>query len=167
MKGIFNANTFIFNYEKKVSKRQKQVGRVQVNGIDKVYDKPYPPVLQKGKQMSRYIDADEAITMIALQMPFIIQGFEDNKRTAQRIIGSLPSIDLADYVPKDFHDKTCEAMAKRHQEEIDSMPTVVFCKDCRDCAEHGGHANCNGYLYCRQRCRVVNEDDYCAWGKGK
>ena len=44
--------------------------------------------------MSRYIDADEAVTMIALQMPFIIQGFEDNKRTAQRIIGSLPSIDI-------------------------------------------------------------------------
>lgn len=29
-----------------------------------------------------------------------------------------PSIDLDDYVPKEFHDKTCEAMAKRHQEEI-------------------------------------------------
>lgn len=30
-------------------------------------------------------------------------------------INAIPSVDA---VPKDFHDKTCEAMAKRHQEEI-------------------------------------------------
>ena len=33
-------------------------------------------------------------------------------------IGQVASIDV---VPKDFHDKTCEAMAKRHTEEIQRL----------------------------------------------
>ena len=33
-------------------------------------------------------------------------------------IGQVASIDV---VPKDFHDKTCEAMAKRHTEEIQML----------------------------------------------
>ena len=37
----------------------------------------------------------------------------------------------ANYVPKEFHDKTCEAMAKRHQDEIADMVSVVRCKECR------------------------------------
>ena len=49
---------------------------------------------------------------------------------AQRI-EDAPSIDLADYVHKDFHDKTCEAMAKRHTEEISDMVSVVRCKECK------------------------------------
>lgn len=46
------------------------------------------------------------------------EDINDWKELASDILKGTPSIDLADYVPKDFHDKTCEAMAKRHQEEI-------------------------------------------------
>lgn len=45
-------------------------------------------------------------------------------------INAMPSIDLDDYVPREFHDKTCEAMAKRHQDEIADMVSVVRCKEC-------------------------------------
>lgn len=44
---------------------------------------------------------------------------------------------------------------------------IVFCSNCRFCREHGGHANCNGYLYCTKKKSFVNEDDYCSWGKEK
>ena len=122
--------------------------------------------------MSRYIDVDEAITMIALQMPFIIQGFEDNKRTAQRIIGSLPSIDLDDYVPRDFHDKTCEAMAKRHQNEIADMVSVVRCKECKKCYKDTDALTKQTVLICQRykdedRWSKVNADDFCSYGERK
>ena len=44
-------------------------------------------------------------------------------------LGIVPS---ADVVPKDFHDKTCEAMAKRHTEEIQRlMPKRGEWVDCK------------------------------------
>lgn len=59
--------------------------------------------------MSRYIDAE---AMIA-------NAFQDSERLyLESVAKHTPSIDLDDYVPKEFHNKTCEAMAKRHQEEI-------------------------------------------------
>ena len=36
----------------------------------------------------------------------------------RQMIEELPTIEA---VPKDFHDKTCEAMAKRHTEEIQRL----------------------------------------------
>ena len=60
--------------------------------------------------MSRYIDAEEWLKDMECTNEFL--------DTLKHKIADAPSIDLADYVPKDFHDKTCEAMAKRHQEEI-------------------------------------------------
>lgn len=42
---------------------------------------------------------------------------------------------------------------------------IVFCPNCRFCREDGGYANCNGYLYCTKKKSLVNEDDYCSWGK--
>ncbi len=55
---------------------------------------------------------------------------------------------------------------------IDDTPTidavsVVRCAECRKVREDGGHANCYGYLYCTQKKSLVNEDDYCSWGKNK
>lgn len=60
----------------------------------------------------RLIDANELISAMYY--------YEHNEGRltaydAQDIINKAPTIDV---VPKDFHDKTCEAMAERHTEEI-------------------------------------------------
>ena len=45
------------------------------------------------------------------------------------IVNDAPTIEA---VPKDFHDKTCEAMAKRHTEEIQRlMPKRGKWVDCK------------------------------------
>ena len=47
----------------------------------------------------------------------------------RQMIEELPTIEA---VPKDFHDKTCEAMAKRHTEEIQRlMPKRGEWVDCK------------------------------------
>lgn len=56
--------------------------------------------------------------------------------------------------------------AVEHIEDTLSID-IVFCPNCQFCREHGGHANCNGYLYCTKKKSFVNEDDYCSWGKEK
>ena len=91
--------------------------------------------------MSGYIDADNAIERLGAYLMADAQieyggmaseDINDWKELASDILKGTPSIDLeADYVPKDFHDKTCEAMAKRHQNEIEDMVSVVRCKECR------------------------------------
>ena len=45
------------------------------------------------------------------------------------------------------------------------MVEVVFCTDCRYCEEQGGHANCDGYLYCTWHKTLVDESCYCSWGE--
>lgn len=104
--------------------------------------------------MSRYIDADA------------LKGQINTTFWAEigKIIDNAPSIDLADYVPKDFHDKTCEEMAKRHQEEIADMVSVVRCKECRwyDDEDYGEPTR-----YCTWHESVVNPDDYCSYGDRK
>ena len=41
-----------------------------------------------------------------------------DKGTIKSFVDHAPTIDV---VPKDFHDQTCEAMAKRHTEEIQRL----------------------------------------------
>ena len=77
--------------------------------------------------MSRWIELEPLIA----DLDKGLWGKDYDKALAEAIIQDAPSIDLADYVPKEFHDKTCEAMAKRHQEEIANMVSVVRCKECR------------------------------------
>lgn len=67
--------------------------------------------------MSRWIELEPLIA----DLDKGLWGKDYDKALAEAIIQDAPSIDLADYVPKNFHDKTCEAMAKRHQEEIADM----------------------------------------------
>ncbi len=52
-------------------------------------------------------------------------------------------------------------------QEIMVTPTIdiVRCKECRKVREYGGHANCNGYLYCRKWKTPVDEGGFCSWGK--
>lgn len=42
---------------------------------------------------------------------------------------------------------------------------IVRCKECRKVREYGGHANCNGYLYCRKWKTPVDEGGFCSWGE--
>ncbi len=72
---------------------------------------------------------------------------------------------LLDYFADDI-----DYYGKYVREDIkDNMPSIdiVRCEECRYCKEQGGHANCHGYLYCTQKKSLVNEDDYCSWGKRK
>ena len=53
---------------------------------------------------------------------------------------------------------------------IEEAPSIdiVFCEECRDYVEKGTGADCPsgyGYLYCRRKKSVVDEDDYCSWGE--
>lgn len=52
-------------------------------------------------------------------------------------------------------------------QEIMVAPSIdlVRCVKCRRVREDGGHANCNGYLYCRKWKTRVDEDDFCSWGE--
>lgn len=50
---------------------------------------------------------------------------------------------------------------------INEAPSIdlIRCVECRKVREDGGHANCNGYLYCRKWKTLVDEDGYCSWGE--
>ena len=117
--------------------------------------------------MSRYIDADEAIKVMACEMyaeaqsqGYDVDGIEDFRPEAKAWLNDASSIDLADYVPKDFHNKTCEVMAKRHQEEIANMVSVVLCKECKewDKNDHECYLDRGGLYF-------PNADDFCSYGE--
>ena len=105
--------------------------------------------------MSRYIDA-EAMIANALQ---------DSERSYLELVAKhTPSIDLDDYVPKEFHDKTCEAMAKRHQEEIADMVSVVRCKEC----VHGTwHEQTEMYICSANDQDLYEAEHFCSYGDRK
>ena len=69
-----------------------------------------------------------------------------------------PSIDLDDYVPREFHDKTCEAMAKRHQDEIADMVSVVRCSECKKSHIDGKTTH---YLWCTEWGRSTDTFGFC------
>ena len=69
--------------------------------------------------MSRYIDADAMKEWIDEYVSVFKKS--DNK-DIKGYIEHQPTIEA---VPKEFHDKTCEAMAKRHQEEIADMVRIA------------------------------------------
>ena len=58
-----------------------------------------------------------------------------------------------------------EANRKYGAEPYEIGDELVRCKECRKVREDGGHANCNGYLYCRKWKTLVDEDGYCSWGE--
>ena len=108
----------------------------------------------------KYIDKDELIK--TLQKSPVWTGLDAIAR-----INTMSSIDLADYVPRDFHDKTCEEMAKRHQEEIADMVSVVRCKECKYKRIYDGETK---YYYCALEDRPnrqwsIDETDYCSWAE--
>ena len=116
------------------------------------------------------INKEDAVALIKAEMDKIrthslVDGTARiNLRLAKNIIEDMPSIDIADYVPKDFHDKTCEAMAKAHQEEIADMVSVVRCKECRH-----NYSKALNHGKMQPRCdftdRKLSENDYCSRGE--
>lgn len=82
------------------------------------------------------------------------------------VINMLPSIDLDDYVPKDFHDKTCEAMAKAHQAEIADMVRVADRPQGEWVGEADGYADGEFVYdtwYCSNCDYVVDDDERPTW----
>ena len=114
--------------------------------------------------MSRYIDADYIKALMINDR--LMQGnceYELWIREVDRQVDSMPySIDLADYVPKEFHDKTCEAMAKRHQKEIEDMVSVVRCSECKKSHIDGKTTH---YLWCTEWGRSTDTFGYCERGE--
>lgn len=78
-------------------------------------------------------------------------------------INTMPTIEA---VPKEFHDKTCEAMAKRHQEEIADMVRVVRCKECKHWIGETEHYEDREYKACWQLCgQYMNSEFWCKYGE--
>ena len=67
--------------------------------------------------MSDYIKREDAVNAFRLWV-LATHGHRYTNKECAPVFASIPS---ADVVPKDFHDKTCEAMAKRHTEEIQRL----------------------------------------------
>ena len=97
-----------------------------------------------GKKMSRYIDADA------------IQWHEDGWAFIYR--DKVPSIDLDDYVPRDYYEKVVSEMAKRNVEAAD----IVRCKECERWWGNHWHDNEDG------KCPMdawISEDGFCSYGE--
>ena len=108
----------------------------------------------------RFIDADKLEKIIRKR----VYAVEVEDILAE--ISNAPHINLDDYVPKDFHDKTCEAMAKRHQEEIADMVEVVRCKECRHWIGETEHYEDREYKACWQLCgQYMNSEFWCKYGE--
>ena len=116
------------------------------------------------------INKEDAVALIKAEMDKIrthslVDGTARiNLRLAKNIIEDMPTIDLADYVPKDFHDKTCEAMAKAHQEEIADMVSVVRCKECKYWRTREDETRCCVREYVTEHWRA---DDFCSYGESE
>lgn len=50
------------------------------------------------------------------------------------------------------------------ERDIDAVD-IVLCKDCIHCVEKNGHANCDGWLLCRQFNRATDDMNFCSWGR--
>ena len=82
-------------------------------------------------------------------------------------LGEISQVTAIEVVPKDFHDKTCEAMAKRHTEEIQRlMPKrendqdIVKCEKCIYWKE-----DAPSYIpYCPRISFRTRSDFFCGWG---
>ena len=84
----------------------------------------------------RIIDADKLRAYFVDLAKDRDYGFGDVGRMItvkiEHIIDAIENAPTIEAVPKDFHDKTCEAMAKRHTEEIQRlMPKRGKWVDCK------------------------------------
>ena len=74
---------------------------------------------------------------------------------------------MSRYIDADEAEKWLRAGCAYVIRELPSID-IVFCENCRECVEKGVGVDCPsgyGYLYCRRKKSVVNEDDYCSWGE--
>ena len=108
--------------------------------------------------MSDYIKREDAL-FVAYQQPF---------SSAVTQIKMLDGIDIEkNYVPREFHDRTCEAMAKAHQEEIADMVSVVRCKECRHWCNHkdADYDQSEFTYYCEVHGISLTGNDFCSYGE--
>ena len=126
----------------------------------------------------RLIDADALKTEMTKQIPYdkeiadkLWEGWHECTIAVDRLINNAPTIEPKTKVIAQVtfdENKMREIVHKAVERIKDALSiNIVFCPNCRFCREDGGHANCNGYLYCTKKKSLVNEDDYCSWGKEK
>ena len=77
-------------------------------------------------------------------------------------IGQLPSIDLENYVPRDYYEKVVSEMAKRNVEAAD----IVRCSECKHWV---GNISEDDGIY-EDECKWITEeapnaDDFCSYGE--
>ena len=111
--------------------------------------------------MSRYINAD-AIRELLIKYIGLTNGFD-------RAFSEAPSIDIEDYVPKAFHDKTCEALCHKHRKEVEALERkhvdIVRCKECKWWIVVMDENNTDeDYLKCNMD-KWTNADDFCSYGE--
>lgn len=105
--------------------------------------------------MSKYINADE--TALAVVKATTYGG-------ALRAVREQPTIDLDDYVPRDYYEKVVSEMAKRNVEAAD----IVRCSECKHWV---GNISEDDGIY-EDECKWITEeapnaDDFCSWGERK
>ena len=98
----------------------------------------------------RLIDADA-----------LMQNIPSEEMIAKMAVAHAPTIDA---IPRDLHDKTCEAMAKRHIEEVMRLEaetvSVVRCVECKYWDGEACHAIGEDVDWI-----VTQADDYCSYGE--
>lgn len=112
--------------------------------------------------MNGYIDAEALKEKYTMVIKRYSGGIMERPAVLLETIDDAPHINLADYVPKDFHDKTCEAMAKAHQEEIADMVRVVRCKECRF---GQWHEQAEEYICIVHDQDLFDGDHFCSYGE--
>lgn len=76
---------------------------------------------------------------------------------------ALVVADRENYVPRDYYEAVIQELCRKHTEEIESMPTIVRCKECvyRGIGIDG--------TFCERRHEAfrVKPDDFCSYGEVK
>lgn len=81
-----------------------------------------------------------------------------NKADLYNELGKLPAPMEANGYKADIY------MCIDQEDGIDAVD-IVLCKDCIYCKEQNGHANCDGWLLCRQFNRATDDMNFCSWGR--
>lgn len=81
-----------------------------------------------------------------------------NKADLYNELGKIPA-------PAGANDFKADIYMCIDQEENIDVVDITYCKDCIDCIGKNGHANCGGWLLCRQFNRATDDTNFCSWGR--
>ena len=132
-----------------------------------------------GEKMSRYIDADHLIWRATTyynpngktEEEMYPRGWDCTCQTESdfvEYVNEEPSIDLDDYVPRDYYEAVIQELCRKHTEEIESMPDIVRCSECKHWV---GNISEDDGIY-EDECKWITEeapnaDDFCSYGERK